>query len=67
MQRHLLRGGGRTTSEVAIRRIRRAEAEKLSCAGRKISVRTKINFRAEENIFSCAQKFICFRKKICLT
>ena len=44
-------GGGRTTSEVATRRILRAQVEKLSYAGRKISVRTKINFRAKENIF----------------
>lgn len=66
MQRYLV-GWGRTTSEVADRSILHAHAEKLSCAGRKISVRTEIYFRAEENIFSCAQKFICFRKKIRLT
>lgn len=59
--------GERTTSEVAIRWIQHAHAEKLLCARRKISMRSKINFRARENIFLCAQKFICFRKKIYLT
>jgi len=33
-------------------------------AGRKISVRTQGNFCAHKKIFSCARKFISFRKKI---
>ena len=42
------------------------EGVKTLCAGQKNSVRTKIYFRAHKKIFSCAQKFLGFRREISL-
>ena len=43
---------------------RPAEEKRHSSAGRKICVRTQGNFCAHKKIFSCARKFISFRKEI---
>ena len=43
---------------------RPAEECLFSSAGRKICVRTQGNFCAHKKIFSCARKFISFRKEI---
>ena len=43
---------------------RPAEEKRHSSAGRKIFVRTQGNFCAHKKIFSCARKFISFRKEI---
>ena len=40
------------------------EAKNSPCGRRKIGVRTRGNFCAQENIFSCARKFIFVRTEI---
>ena len=47
------------------RRRSREEMKTLS-AGQKISMRMERNFRAHKKIFSCAQKFLGFRREISL-
>ena len=40
------------------------QSEKIACARREISMRTKINFRAHENIFLCARNFERFTQAL---
>ena len=55
MQRYLV-GWGRTTSEVADRRILRAHAEKLPCAQKNIFMGIEIYLRAHENLATLAKR-----------